>query len=103
MHRRSSDDECRAGWRRGFDGCLGLLALKDCPEGVAGLGDLGEIEFRLVVHSRSVRSCGAAAGLEVAAHLLGFIGVDRTGVSERLVLRDAECCESVQDRLGLHF
>jgi hypothetical protein len=103
MRWRSSDDECGAGRRRGLDGCLGLLALQDRPEGVAGLGDFGEIELRLVVHSRSVRTCGAAAGLEVAAHLLGFIGVDRAGVSERLVLRDAECSQRVQDRLGLHF
>jgi hypothetical protein len=100
---RSRDNECGAGWRRGLDGGLGLLALEDRPEGVTRLRDLGEVELRLVVHSRPVRTCRAAAGLEVAAHLLGFIGVDRAGVSERLVLRDAQCCQRVQDRLGLHF
>jgi hypothetical protein len=103
MRWRCSDDECGASWRRGLDGCLGLLALEDCPEGVAGLGDFGEIELRLVVDSRFVRSRRAAAGLEVPAHFLGFIGVDRAGVSERLVLRDAECGQRVQDRLRLHF
>jgi hypothetical protein len=100
---RSSDDECGAGWRCGLDGCFGLLTFEDCAEGVAGLGDFGEIELRLVVDSRFVRTGGAAAGLEIAAHLLGFIGVDRAGVSQRLVLRDAECRQRVQDRLGLHF
>jgi hypothetical protein len=103
MRWRSSDNECGTGWRCGLDGCVGLLALEDCAEGVAGLGDFGEIELRLVIDSRSVRSRRAAAGLEIAAHLLGFIGVDRAGVSERLVLRDAECRQCVQDRLCLHF
>jgi hypothetical protein len=86
MRWRSSDNECGAGWWRGLDGCIGLLALEDRPEGVAGLGDLGEIELGLVVRNRLVRTCGAAAGFEVTAHLLGLIGVDRAGVSERLVL-----------------
>ena len=53
------------GWAGGGRLCggLGLLALEDCLERIAGLGDLGEVELRLV----------STAGLVAALRLPPFL------------------------------
>jgi hypothetical protein len=62
---------------------------------------MGQIEDRLGLHRRLANRAAAAPATEVAAHLLGFIGLDRTGV--RLCLRDANRRQSIQDGFALDF
>jgi hypothetical protein len=64
---------------------------------------VGEIELRLGFRLRLARHTARALALEVAAHLLGLIGLDRTGV--RLALGHANRRQSVQDgpALDLQF
>jgi hypothetical protein len=88
-------------WRGGFGGGLSLFALEDGFERVAGLGDLGEVEPGRRFHAGPGRRGGAAATMDVAAHLLGFILFDGTGV--RLFLGDADRCQRVQNGLALDF
>jgi hypothetical protein len=94
--RRRSGHNNRGARRWSIPGVsFGLLALEDRLQGVAGLRDFGEIELRLVVGGRSVRTRIATSGLEVVAHPYGLIGVDRAGVRERLVLGHANCSQRV--------
>jgi hypothetical protein len=91
----------RRGARRSGFGCgLGLFALEDGLEGIAGLGDLGEIELRLAVDLLPGRGAAFAAVLEVFSDLFGLVGFDGTGVG---LSRHADCFERVQNWPALYF
>ena len=78
------------------------LALKDQPRCVARLRYVRQIECRLGLHRRLAhRAAAAALSAEIRAHLVGLIGLDRTGV--RLRLGDANRRQSIQDGLALDF
>jgi hypothetical protein len=62
---------------------------------------VGQVEGRLGLHRRLAYRAAAASATEVAAHLVGLIGLDRTGV--RLCLRDANRRQSIQNGLALDF
>jgi hypothetical protein len=99
MGRRSGDNGCGTR-RRGLGGCLCLLALEDGFECVSGLGNLGEVKLRLDV-GRPVRTGSTTvSAVEIVAHLLGLIGLDRTGMR---LSRDANCFKRVQNRPALYF
>jgi hypothetical protein len=90
-----------SGARRGCLGCgFGLLALEDGLEGVAGLGDLGEVELRLVVGWLPVRGAAFAAVLEVFPDSFGLVGFDGAGMG---LSCHADCFERVQDWPALDF
>jgi hypothetical protein len=97
--RRRRDD---GGWaRRRCLGCgLGLLALEDGFEGIAGLGDLGEVELRLIVSRRLGRSAALAAVFEVLPDPFGLVGFDGAGMG---LSGHADCFERVQDWPAFHF
>src|ERR1700744_540060 len=67
-------------WRRsgraGPGGSLCLLALEDGLQRVAGLGDVREVECRLVVGGRAGGAGGTCAAGEIGAHLFGLILLD---------------------------
>jgi hypothetical protein len=96
---RSSDD-CRGARRRSFGSSLSLLALEDGLEGVAGLGDLGEVKLRLDLSRLSACARGAASTIEVAAHLFGLIGLDGAGV--RLSC-NPDRLKRIENRPALYF
>jgi hypothetical protein len=77
-----------------------LLAFQDGLEGVAGLGDVGEVEAGRGLLRRRADGAAAAA-VDVAAHLLGFILFDGAGVG--LFLSDADRFQSVKDGVALDF
>jgi hypothetical protein len=97
--RRRGDDCCGTGWRS--LGCsLSLLALKDGLEGVAWLGDFGEIKLRLDLRLRPACARAAASTVEVVAHLLGLIGLDRAGVR---LSSNADRFKRIENRPALYF
>jgi hypothetical protein len=96
--RRSSDDCLRAWWRSGAGGGFGLFALEDGFEGIAGLGDVFEIEARPGFDAR-FWGAGAVAA-EVGAHLLRLVFLDGTGVG---LPRYSDCFERVENRPALYF
>ena len=97
--RRGRDYGLRA-WRRGGSrGGLGLFALEDGFEGIAGLGDVLEVEARLGFDD-GFGGGWATAALEVGADLLGLVFLDRTGVR---LSRHANRFERVEDRPALYF
>jgi hypothetical protein len=87
-------------WRRGFGCGLGLLALEDGFEGVAGLGDLGEVKLRLRVDRLPACSAALAAVLEVVPDPFGLVGFDGAGMG---LSGHADCFERVQDWPALDF
>jgi hypothetical protein len=85
--------------RPGLRGGFGLLALKDGLQGVPGLGHVREVEGRLGVSGRS-GGCGrTGAASQIAAHLFGFVLLD--GARVRLLLGDADRCQSIKNGLTL--
>jgi hypothetical protein len=96
---RSGNDGGRTG-RRGFRCRLCLFALEDGFEGVAGLGDLGEVKFRLGIGGGFGRGAAFAAVLEVLPDPFGLVGFDGTGVG---LSGDSDCFECVQDRPAFYF
>jgi hypothetical protein len=84
---------------------LHLLCL-DGPQNVAGLGDVGEIDFRNdALGSFGRRGAGAAsrvlAALKMRANLVGLIVFQRTGVG--LAACQAEFRQYVKNLLALDF
>ncbi len=92
--------DCGGTRRRGFGCGLGLLALEDGLERIAGFGHLGEVELRLGVDRLPGRSAALAAVLEVLPDLFGLVGFDGTGVG---LSGHADCFERVQDWPALDF
>ena len=79
-----------------------LLPRQDRLHRVARLGDVREIERGLRLYGRPrTRAAPAPLVLEVVAHLLGLIGLNRTRV--RLRLSHANCRQSVQNGPALDF
>ncbi len=78
-----------------------VLPLKDRLQRITRLGNVGEIERRLRFNHRLRRRTTTAAVLEVIAHLLGLVGLDRAGV--RLWLGHANRNQSIQNWLALDF
>jgi len=99
------DDSLGWSWRRRwrcnrFHGRL--LARQDSLEGIAGLRDLGEIDFRAELFAAGAVAVGRTAVLlEIFAYLLGFIGFDGAGVS--LFLRDANLNKHVENLFAFYF
>jgi hypothetical protein len=79
---------------------LGLAPRQNRFHRVARLGDVGEVKSRLGFHCRLGRHT-AAPVLKVVPHLLGLVGLNRTGV--RLRLGHANCRQSVQYGPALDF
>ena len=98
--RRRRGDNGGGAWRRGFGCCLGMFALEDGFERVAGFGDLREVKLRLVVGGRSGRGAALAAVFEVVPDPLGLVGFDGAGVG---LSGHADCFERVQDWPALDF
>jgi hypothetical protein len=79
-----------------------LLARQDGLEGIAGLGDLGEIDLGAELFAAGAIAVGGAAGLmEILAYFFGFIDFDGAGVG--LFLRDADFDKHVEDLFAFHF
>lgn len=93
-------DDCRGTRWSSLGGGLSLLALEDGLERVAGLGDLGEIKLRLDLGLLPACARGAASTVEVAAHLLGLIGLDRAGVR---LPSNADRFKRIENRPALYF
>jgi hypothetical protein len=87
--------------RRSFGCGLSLLALEDGLERIARLGDIREIEGRLVFLCGPVGTGRTCAAAQITAHLLGLVLLD--GARMRLLLGDADRSQSVQDGLALDF
>ena len=72
---------------------------------IAGLGDVGQVDLRLYPLWRALRAPGAsrrtASPLEMRAHLLGLVFLNRTGVG--FALTQAELSQNVKNLLALDF
>jgi hypothetical protein len=79
---------------------LGLLALEDGFEGIAGLGDLGEVKLRPVIGWRFGRSAASAAVPEVLPDPFGLVGFDGAGMG---LSRHADCFKRIQNRPAFDF
>jgi hypothetical protein len=83
---------------------LVLLGLNR-PEHVAGLGDMGEVDFghNALRGAGSCRACAAGPGsaLEMLAHLLGFESFQRTGV--RLAAIQVQFRQNLKNPFALDF
>ena len=79
-----------------------FLSLLKRFEHISGLGDMRKVNLRLWsrIATRTCR-CAGPDSLEVSAHPLGFVELQRTGV--RLLLSDADIVEDIQNRLALDF
>jgi hypothetical protein len=95
--RLRNDVNCR---RRVLCGVLGILALEDGADGIAGLRDLREVKLRLRLDGWLGAGSGAASAVEVVAHTIGLVWVDGTGVG---LPRDAEGFERVEDWPAFYF
>ena len=71
-------------------------------EHISGLGDMRQVDLRpwRGITSRTCRYAGLDS-LEVSAHTLGFIKLQRTGV--RLLLYNADVVENIQNCFALNF
>jgi len=110
-YNRSRRSLCR--WRRSHNrrtshdrrGCpcrsLGLLALQNRLQRIAGLGDLRQIKLRLCLHSSPVPRATRTTAAHIAANFIGFIELD--GARVCLLFCDANCGKSIQDLFTLHF
>jgi hypothetical protein len=78
---------------------LGLFALEDCLEGVAGLGDLGEVKLRPGVDGPG-RCATLAAILEVLPDPFGLVGFDGAGMG---LPGYADCFQRIQNWPALDF
>jgi hypothetical protein len=69
---------------------------------ISRLGDMRQVNLRLW-RRIATRTCWYAGpeSLEVSAHTLGFIKLQRTGV--RLLLCNADVVENIQNCLALNF
>jgi hypothetical protein len=87
-------------WRRR---CRLFFLLLNGLKYIARLRDARPVDLRL--GSRGVRTlaagCAGPAALKVSTHTLGFVELQRTGV--RLLLRDADIIENIQDSPALDF
>ena len=83
--------------RRGFL----LLLLQNGLQDIAGLGNFRQINLRLGCALGARRPCSSLAALQVSAHTLSFIFLQRTGV--RFLLRDADRLENIEDSSALDF
>jgi hypothetical protein len=91
----------RGAWRRGgFGGGLCMFALEDSLQGVARLGDLGEVKLRLCINRLAVRTAASSAVFEVIPNSFGLIGFNRAGVG---LSRHTNRFERVQNRPALYF
>jgi hypothetical protein len=98
--RRGSSNNRSGTRRRGLSGGVSLLALEDGLERVAGFGDLGEIKLWLDLGGLPVGARGAAATVEIAAHLLRLIGLDGAGVR---LTGNANRFKRIENRPALYF
>jgi hypothetical protein len=88
----------RHGRRLGFL----LLSLQDLLRNVAGLMRLRPVDLRLHIGFVPRRRAAAAPpSLNVGAHTLGFIRLDRARMG--FLLGDPNCGESVENFLALNF
>jgi hypothetical protein len=89
--------------RRRRTACIGLslLARQNRLQRIPRLRDVREIERRLRFHPRLRRRGARSLALEIVAHLLGLIGLNRTRV--RLRLSHANRRQSVQNGPALDF
>jgi hypothetical protein len=94
------DDSGGARRRGGLCGGFGLLALEDGFEGVAGFGDLGEVELRLALDGGPARRAALAAILEILPDPFGLVGFDGAGVG---LSGYADCFERIQNRPAFDF
>jgi hypothetical protein len=81
--------------------CLCLFPRQDRLHGVAGLGNVGQVEGRPGLYRRLAGNRAAALAAEIAAHLLSLVGFNRAGV--RLWLSHANRSQSVQNGPALDF
>jgi len=104
---RRSDDRLGGrdrGLGRNGSGRMSTLTLfRECLEHVAGLGDLRQVDLRFEFVGRPRLAAGAAFSdvAEVLAHLLGFIGFERTGM--RLLLGNAHFFQAFENFPALDF
>jgi hypothetical protein len=79
-----------------------LFARQNRLQGIAGLGDLREVDFRAELFpARAVALVRAAHIVKVLADLLGLIGLHGTGVS--LLLRYADLNQHVENLFAFDF
>jgi len=84
-----------------------MCSTLDRLQHIAGLGNVGEIEFRLDLIrarprlARLFRRRSIAVRVEVLPHLLGFVRFDGTGVG--FFLADADGRQEIEDFLALDF
>jgi hypothetical protein len=79
-----------------------LFARQNGLQGVAGLGNLGEVDFRAELFStRAVTFVRAAHFVKVLAYLLGLIGLHGAGVG--LLLRYADFNQHVENLFAFDF
>lgn len=105
---RLVDNRLRRSWRRRRTGGRGSLsrlrlARQNCLQRIAGLGDLGQIDFRaeLFAASGAVTGVRAALLMKVLAYFFGLIGFHGTGVG--LFLRDADFDKHVENLFAFYF
>ena len=96
---RRRDDRCGTWWG-GLDGGIGLLALEDCLERVAGLRHLRQVELRLRVSSGFICAAAPVSAVEIGAYPLGLVGLDGAGVR---LSGNADGFEGIQNRPALYF
>ena len=98
--RGRDDGDCGARRRSSLGGGLGLLALEDGLERVAGLGDVLEVEASAWLHAGAGAHGLRLPPLEVGAYFLGFVVLDGAGVR---LSGHADRFQRIQNRLALYF
>jgi len=78
-----------------------LFLLQNGFQYVAGLGNLGQVNFRPGRTFGARSRCSGLPALQVGTHTLGLIFFKRTGV--RLLLCNADRLENVEDGPALDF
>jgi len=78
-----------------------LLPLENLAGDIAGLVGLRPIDLRFDIGFVPSRRAGTACLMDVGAHTLGFIRLNRARV--RFLLRDSNSRESIQDFFALDF
>lgn len=102
LNRRRGGGSWCGPWRRSGCGCFLLLLLQDGFQHISGLRDVGQIDLG---PGRGVSARGAGCtgltALEVGAHTLGLVILQRTGVC--LLLSDAYCFKNIKNGFALDF